>query len=140
MCIGWPMQVRAVEPGHARCLGRDGERRVRTGLVGAVAPGDWLLVHLDSARARLTPARAAEIDATLRLVESALAGESLAGESLAGEAVAGEAATGEAVAAAFALPSATSVASLRALTGQPAVAAAEESDEPTVPRREGAGK
>ena len=135
MCIGWPMQVRAVEPGHARCLGRDGERRVRTGLVGAVAPGDWLLVHLDSARARLTPARAAEIDATLRLVESALAGESLAGE-----AVAGEAATGEAVAAAFALPSATSVASLRALTGQPAVAAAEESDEPTVPRREGAGK
>ena len=135
MCIGWPMQVRAVEPGHARCLGRDGERRVRTGLVGAVAPGDWLLVHLDSARARLTPARAAEIDATLRLVESALAGESLAGEAVAGEAVAGEV-----VAAAFALPSATSVASLRALTGQPAVAAAEESDEPTVPRREGASK
>ena len=100
MCIGLPMQVLVVEPGHARCIGRDGERRVRTDLIGPVVPGDWLLVHLDSARERLTSTRAAEIEAVLALVESALGGGEDSGEPL------------------FALPSATTAASLCALTGQ----------------------
>ncbi len=99
MCLGIPMQVMAVEPGHARCVGRLGLRRVRTALVGDVAVGDWLLVFLDSAQERIAVERAQEIDATLDLIESVLQGE--AGDG----------------AAAFALPSAMSSEQLRALSG-----------------------
>lgn len=77
MCIGWPLQVIAARPGRATVCGRGGRgrpREVSTALVGTVQPGDWLLVFLDDARERLTPARAAEIDATLALVEHALDG------------------------------------------------------------------
>jgi len=72
MCIGWPMQVVATRPGFATAVRGAERREVRTALVGTVAPGDWLLVFLDDARERLDPARAAEIDATLALVEAAL--------------------------------------------------------------------
>jgi hydrogenase expression/formation protein HypC len=74
MCIGWPMQVQAVRPGHATARRGSITREVRTALVEPVAAGDWLLVFLDDAREQLTPARAAEIDATLALVEAALSG------------------------------------------------------------------
>jgi len=74
MCIGLPMRVEAIEPGHARCSRRGETRRVRTALVGDVVAGDWLLVFLDSAVERLAPARAAEVEAALSLVESALLG------------------------------------------------------------------
>ncbi len=73
MCIGWPMQVVAVRPGHARVRRGDEQREVRTALVGTVAPGDWLLVFLDDAREALSPERAAEVEATLALVQAALA-------------------------------------------------------------------
>lgn len=72
MCIGWPMQVVAASPGRATVQRRGQQREVGTALVGPVAAGDWLLVFLDDARERLAPARAAEIDATLALVEAAL--------------------------------------------------------------------
>jgi len=101
MCIGIPMQVARVEPGHATCVGRGETRRVRTALVGDVAPGDWLLVFLDSARERLSAERAAEVDATLDLLAEALGGSAL-GEI------------------GFELPSAMSAAQLAALAGQPA--------------------
>ena len=77
MCIGWPMQVVAAQPGRAMVQRRGvptTRREVGTALVGTVQPGDWLLVFLDDARERLDPARAAEIDATLALVEAALGG------------------------------------------------------------------
>lgn len=80
MCIGLPMRVDAVEPGHARCTWRGETRRVRTALVGGAVAGDWLLVFLDSAVERLSPARAAEIDATLALLEAALGGAPADGE------------------------------------------------------------
>lgn len=99
MCLGIPMQVMALEPGHARCVGRLGLRRVRTALVGDVAVGDWLLVFLDSAQERITVERAQEIDATLDLIESVMQGEAGDGD------------------AAFALPSAMSTEKLRALSG-----------------------
>lgn len=70
------MQVQAVRPGHAIVSRGDEQREVRTALVEPVAPGDWLLVFLDDARERLTPARAAEIEATLALVQAALDGTS----------------------------------------------------------------
>ena len=66
MCIGIPMQVRAVTPGHALCEGRDGEfKQLNTALLGALQLGDWVLAFLDSAQERLSPERAAEINATL---------------------------------------------------------------------------
>ena len=100
MCIGWPMQVTAVRPGHATVRRGDERREVRTALVGGVAPGDWLLVFLDDARESLSPERAAEIEATLALVQTALA----QGDAFAGP-------------AAFELPSATwTPEQLKALT------------------------
>lgn len=95
------MQVQQVEPGHAVCERRGTLRRVRTALVGPVAPGDWLLVFLDDARERLSPQRAAEVDAALQLVEQ-LGLDPLAPQpSDLG----------------FALPSQCSVEQLKALTG-----------------------
>ncbi|MDR2188814.1 MAG: HypC/HybG/HupF family hydrogenase formation chaperone [Azonexus sp.] len=99
MCIGIPMQVTAIEPGHALCAGRGEQRRVNTALVGAVAAGDWLLVFMNDARERIDAVRAAEVDATLDLVLGALHG-------------------GAADAPAeFALPSSMSAETLRQLTG-----------------------
>lgn len=71
MCIGIPMQVQSVEPGHAFCCGRGETRRVRTALVGDVAAGDWLLIFLDSAQECINEARAMEINGTLDLLEAA---------------------------------------------------------------------
>jgi hydrogenase expression/formation protein HypC len=101
MCIGLPMRVLSARDGRARVAGRGEEREVETLLVGAVEPGDWLLVFIDSARERLSAERAAEVDATLDLLADALGGSAL-GEI------------------GFELPSAMSAAQLAALAGQPA--------------------
>jgi len=78
MCIGLPMRVLATEPGFATCAGRGGEqRRVRTALVGAVAPGDWLLIFIDSAQEHISAERAAEVNATLDLLQAANSGQAL---------------------------------------------------------------
>lgn len=103
MCIGIPMQVIEVQPGHALVEGRGEIRRVNTALVGEPARGDWLLVFLDGAREALTPERAAEVSATLDLLDAAMAGQHDAA----------------AHAAAFDLPSAMSAEQLAALTGSP---------------------
>lgn len=101
------MQVEAVEPGHAVCRGRGVQRRVNTALVGAVRPGDWVLVFLDNAQEKLDDERAREIDATLDLLDAATRGEA------------------HDTAAAFALPSRLSPDQLRALTGAPAAPSTE---------------
>lgn len=101
MCIGIPMQVVALEPGHALCDGRGERRRVRTALVGEPRPGDWLLVFLDSAQERISPERAAEVNATLDLLAAAQLGEGIGLD------------------AAFALPSQLSATDVAALTGAP---------------------
>ena len=77
MCIGLPMQVLAAGDGRARVAGRGEERDIETLLVGAVEPGDWLLVFIASARERISAERAAEVDATLDLLADALGGSSL---------------------------------------------------------------
>jgi hydrogenase expression/formation protein HypC len=102
MCIGLPMQVLATRPGFATVHGRGDTREVSTALVGPVAAGDWLLVFLDGARERLDAARAAEVDATLDLVQAALDGT----------------APDPAADAGFALPSAMSAEQLAALAGR----------------------
>lgn len=97
MCIGMPMQVLLVEPGHAVCTGRGETQRVDTALVGDCAPGDWLLVFLGSAREPLDASRAAEINAALDLLALGVAGA--------------------AASPGFDLPSALSAEQLAALTG-----------------------
>ena len=74
MCIGIPMQVMAIEPGHAQCDWRGETRRVRTALVGELFVGDWVLVFVDSAQERITPERAREVNATLDLLAAASSG------------------------------------------------------------------
>lgn len=103
MCIGIPMQVLEIMPGHALCEGRGERRKVNTALIDQVAAGDWLLVFLNDAREQITARRAAEVNATLDLVESAMGGS---GANM-GLHDAG-----------FDLPSAMSAEQLRALTGQ----------------------
>ncbi|MBI5257193.1 MAG: HypC/HybG/HupF family hydrogenase formation chaperone [Burkholderiales bacterium] len=108
MCIGIPLQVIEVRGERALALGRGGAtaaaqaQLVDTRLLGPVQPGDWLLVFLGSARERLSAERAAEINATLDLLATALAGGH---DDQAPHA------------AAFALPSALSAEQLAALTG-----------------------
>ena len=100
MCIAIPLRVIAVSPGRAVCEGRGEVREVETALVGDCAVGDWLLVFIDSARERITPARAAEVNGALDLLQAALRGE------------AGAAGDFD-----FALPSAMSTDQLAALSG-----------------------
>lgn len=99
MCIGIPMQVVTVEPGHALCRGRGERRRVNTALVGSVELGEWLLIFIDSAQERISAERAQEINATLDLMEAALQGDIL--EKNVG----------------FSLPSAMSLEQILALSG-----------------------
>lgn len=99
MCIGIPMQVTAIEPGHAWCEGRGERRRVNTALVGDIGVGDWLLVFLGDARERIDAGRAAEVNATLDLVLGAMQGD------------------GAGDAAGFELPSQMSADQLRQLAG-----------------------
>ncbi|UCL89582.1 HypC/HybG/HupF family hydrogenase formation chaperone [Pseudomonas sp. HS-18] len=102
MCIGLPMNVLAVRPGAALCSDRQGQQRwIDTVLVDECAIGDWLLVFIDAARERLAPERAAEIHATLTLLDAALHGEPADSQP------------------AFALPSAMSAEHLASLLGQP---------------------
>ncbi len=101
MCIGIPMRVVETRPGHALVQGRGEVRLVNTALVDEPAAGDWLLVFLDAARETITPERAAEVDATLDLLDAAMAGQDDAASDT----------------AAFDLPSAMSAEQLAALTG-----------------------
>lgn len=109
MCIGLPMYVLSASPGAALCRDRQGQtRRIDTALVGDCASGDcasgdWLLVFLDAARERLDATRAAEIEATLAMLDAALCGDA-------------DASSG---AVAFELPSAMSAEHLASLLGQP---------------------
>ena len=75
MCIGVPMQVLRTEPGYAICLGRGEQRRVNTALIDAAAPGDWVLVFMDSVRERISAARAEEVNTTLDMVQAAMDGQ-----------------------------------------------------------------
>ncbi len=106
MCVGIPMQVQALEPGHAWCEGRGERRRVNTALVGDCREGDWLLIFLDGARERIDAERAVEVNAALDLLQGALNGEALALDPFAD--------------LGFDLPSAMSAQQVAALSGQPA--------------------
>ena len=67
MCHAVPAQVTAVMEGEMAQVDLSGARKtVSTALVGPVAVGDYLLVHVGYALGRVDPEEAAE---TLRLLE-----------------------------------------------------------------------
>lgn len=106
MCIGIPMKVVRLEPGHAWVAGRGDVKRVDTALVGDCVEGDWLLVFLDAAREHIDAARAAEVNAVLDLVQGALTGDAGNADDPAQD-------------PGFALPSRMDPAALAALAGRP---------------------
>lgn len=65
MCLGIPMRVVEIEGVFAWCEGRNGRSRINTMLLDEVAPGQWLLTFLDTAREIIDAERAALIDAAL---------------------------------------------------------------------------
>lgn len=89
--------------GGALVAGRGRCERIDTRLVsGDCAAGQWLLVFQGAARERLDAERAGEIDATLDLLEAALAGDAVQAAADPG----------------FALPSALSATQVARLAGQ----------------------
>lgn len=105
MCIGIPMKVFRVEPGHAWVAGRGEVKRIDTALVGDCGEGDWLLVFLDAARERIDAVRAAEVNAVLDLVQGAMNSEAAFADAPADD-------------PGFALPSRMDPTALAALAGR----------------------
>ncbi len=101
MCIGLPLRAIEVLGQQAVAQGRGRRETVDLRLVGAVEPGQWLLVFNGAARECLDGTRAAEINAALDLLEQGLAGQADA-----------QADPG------FALPSSMSLQDLAALAGR----------------------
>jgi hydrogenase expression/formation protein HypC len=62
MCLAIPMQVVEVEDLFARCVAKGVERRVSLMLLHdeAIAPGDFVTVHLGHAMQRISAAQAAD--------------------------------------------------------------------------------
>jgi len=108
MCIGLPMTVLAVRAGYAQVAGRGECREVRTTLIDPPRVGDWLLVHLDSAREAISAERAAEVNAALDLLDAAMGRAGVAPSADAPGADPG-----------FVLPSSLDAAALAALTQSP---------------------
>ncbi|MFO1328911.1 MAG: HypC/HybG/HupF family hydrogenase formation chaperone [Rubrivivax sp.] len=100
MCIGTPMRLLSVQGHQGLAQGRGRRETVDLRLLGAVEPGQWLLVFNGAAREALDAQRAAEIDAALDLLEAGLAGHASPHDD-----------------PGFALPSAMSAEQLAALTG-----------------------
>jgi hydrogenase expression/formation protein HypC len=77
MCLGVPMQLRAVDGIVGRAEDRGAEALVDLSLVPDAAPGDWVLVFLGAARSRLEAGEAAKIAAALAGLASLMAGGAL---------------------------------------------------------------
>jgi hydrogenase expression/formation protein HypC len=73
--MGIPMQVVVAGHGWADCRNGDELCRIDTLLLDAVAPGDWVLVHVDSAIRSLEPDEARAIRDALLAVQCAAAGQ-----------------------------------------------------------------
>ncbi len=61
MCLAVPARIESLEAGEQAVIDVGGIRkRVSVALVEGVAPGDWVIVHVGYALARLDPEAAAE--------------------------------------------------------------------------------
>ncbi len=77
MCLGVPMQLRAIDGIVGRADDRGAEALVDLSLVPDALPGDWVLVFLGAARSRLEAGEAAKISAALAGLASLMAGGGL---------------------------------------------------------------
>lgn len=82
MCVGIPMQVLDVQGTQARCRGRNGEAWLDLLLVGELAPGDWVLSFLGSARERIDAERAQIVNDALDALDAVLSGRADAAHSI----------------------------------------------------------
>ncbi len=74
MCLGIPMQIVEIDGFNARCEARGVQRDVSLFLLQdqALAPGDWVMVHVGYAIQRMAPV---EARSTWELLDQALAAE-----------------------------------------------------------------
>lgn len=81
MCIGVPMKVLSAGEFTARCLDETSDipQSVDIRLVGAVTPGQWLLVFLGNARRVLDEDEAMLICTALRSLAAVANGDDIAG-------------------------------------------------------------
>lgn len=75
MCVGLPMTVISAEGATALCARRGEHRSVSIALIGSVAPGEQVLVFIDSAVRKLDAEEARLIDDALDGVAAALQGQ-----------------------------------------------------------------
>ncbi|GAB4356317.1 MAG: hypothetical protein Kow0026_16010 [Oricola sp.] len=69
------MQVIESGAGRATCRARDGDHVVDMSLVGAVEPGNWVMVFLGAARETLTEEAARQSADAIEALEMAMRGE-----------------------------------------------------------------
>ncbi len=74
MCLGIPMQVKEIDGFNARCEAKGVAREVSLFMLpaGAVAPGDFVMVHVGYAIQKMS---AAEARSTWELLDAMLAAE-----------------------------------------------------------------
>jgi len=75
MCLAIPMRVVSGDGLIAWCEGRGERRRLDLALVGAQAPGTWLVAFRDVARQVLTDDEARSLNLALDGLEAALRGD-----------------------------------------------------------------
>lgn len=75
MCIGIPMRITSIEPGHAWCEGMGERKRIDTLLIGEQPVGTWVLVFINSAREVLTEEQAQSVTRAVQAVNLAMRGE-----------------------------------------------------------------
>lgn len=74
MCLGIPMQVMRVKEQVAQCRNGDEQEMIDISLVARPLAGDWLLVHLGSARQSLSDEDARQIRDALDAVSLVMQG------------------------------------------------------------------
>lgn len=79
MCVGIPMQVISSEDGMAECEGRGRRERLNAMLIGAVAPGTWILAYNGSAVREITADEAQQTNRALDALDAALHGGEIDG-------------------------------------------------------------
>ena len=75
MCIGIPMQVIECNGLHSRCRANDGEYEIDVSLVGALQPGQWIMVFLGAAREIISQETATAASNALTALAMAMRGE-----------------------------------------------------------------
>lgn len=75
MCLGVPMQVIETGFGVARCRSLEGLHNIDMSLVSDVAPGDWVMTFLGSAREVISEEVARKSQNALLALELVMRGE-----------------------------------------------------------------